>query len=340
MSLDSRAREAVDETLHATGDVERGLDSLRRTRRQRAATRVGACAVVVALVLTGFLLRRHDGRPDPAPAIPHGMVLSLSSGGALEQVGSDRWPTLPARVDTLGPFSFTADGRELIYAWQRKVRAVDLATGVERVVASCPSRYCPVSVDPSGTRLATSTRHRLTVRDIASGEERHYSLDSGAAFVTWLPDGRHLAFLTLARGPLTLMRLDLDTGAATPLARIPAHLYAAPAWSPDGERLAFIKPHVRPHRTSTLTLMTVSANGGPPQAVHEIGRCYCIQYSPAVSWSPDGERLAVTQAGIPRASQIGGSVYTVRPDGTDWTLLAHGTYQDRLAWQPPVTSSD
>ena len=50
------------------------------------------------------------------------------------------------------------------------------------------------------------------------------------------PDGRHLAFA--ARG--WLWQLDLDTGVATRLTRGPG-VDSRPRWSPDGDRLAFVR---------------------------------------------------------------------------------------------------
>ena len=65
MNLDTRFRDAIGETLATPVDPNAGLVALRRTRRNRAVGRFGACAVAVALVLTG-VARCDDTTRDPS----------------------------------------------------------------------------------------------------------------------------------------------------------------------------------------------------------------------------------------------------------------------------------
>ena len=81
MSIDSRIRDAVDETLRVPVDVDHGLAALRRTHRQRRTTRIGAGVAVVALVVAGVLVRHHDSRPEPTPTpgpVPCGSAAAIS----------------------------------------------------------------------------------------------------------------------------------------------------------------------------------------------------------------------------------------------------------------------
>ena len=64
---------------------------------------------------------------------------------------------------------------------------------------------------------------------------------------------------------------------------------AAPAWSPDGAKIAFL------HSTeSGPAAHVVSADGGPAQRVSQTGHYGAGAYGSPPSWSPDGTRIAFT----------------------------------------------
>jgi hypothetical protein len=79
----------------------------------------------------------------------------------------------------------------------------------------------------------------------------------------------------------------------------------APAWSPDGARIAYV---------TKGDLWTADADG-----TH---RAMLVREADQPAWSPNGRRLAFTRAG---------RVYTVRVDGEDERFLARGTHP---AWSP------
>ena len=79
----------------------------------------------------------------------------------------------------------------------------------------------------------------------------------------------------------------------------------APAWSPDGARIAFV---------TKGDLWTADADGTHAARI--------VRDADQPAWSPNGRRLAFTR---------GGSVYTVRVDGDDERRLASGAHP---AWSP------
>ncbi len=95
--------------------------------------------------------------------------------------------------------------------------------------------------------------------------------------------------------------------------------FAPPAWSPDGERIAFLVDEGRswPYRKILYTVrvdgteMTrIAGIAGELQPPHNSGDTALV----LPAWSPDGGRLAFVMAneeGKPTG------IYTVRPDGTD-----------------------
>jgi hypothetical protein len=88
----------------------------------------------------------------------------------------------------------------------------------------------------------------------------------------------------------------------------PRHVLAigyAPAWSPNGERIAFV---------TRGDLWVADADGSH--------RALLVAHADQPTWSPNGRRIGFARDGF---------VYTVRADGLDERLLARGVHPD---WSP------
>jgi dipeptidyl aminopeptidase/acylaminoacyl peptidase len=95
---------------------------------------------------------------------------------------------------------------------------------------------------------------------------------------------------------------------------------SAPAWSPDGTRIAFLSD-----RDGTTQLHVVFADTG------EMAQLTHVQRAPAgLRWSPDGRQIAFTTT-IPDEDPILRVEPPKKPHGAEWAKGA--TIVDRLSWQ-------
>ncbi len=189
------------------------------------------------------------------------------------------------------------------------------------------------SVSPDGSTGMFAGDGHVVLVDLATGATRSQTLPVDGGVPAWSPDGQRLALM----GSDGLWTVGVD-GSDPVLLHQPSTTSAQPAysvaWSPDGSRIAFfdVSQVAQGDATEQYALMIVRADGKDPVRVHDAGCCAGDDVAPpSVAWSPDGTRLAVA------TSDLGGAtgVYTVRPDGSSWTLRMRG-YWSWLTWQPIV----
>lgn len=107
-----------------------------------------------------------------------------------------------------------------------------------------------------------------------------------------------------------------------------------PAWSPDGQRIAFASNWSR----RTAEIYVIDAGGGAPLRLTDNA-----VFDGEPTWSPDGRRIAFVRssgtgsicANCPPAARGSGEIYLVNADGSGLTRITHNKIEERSpAWQP------
>ena len=225
---------------------------------------------------------------------------------------AERWVKFPiehddmesyvATRDLVAEYAFFPDGKELLIAYHGKFHRVNVATGNDVLV-------------PFEAEVARELGPRLLFPARVEQGDVHARTLQGAS---QSPDGKRLAFSALTH----VYVMDIPGGAPRRITTGSEREYQ-PAWSPDGQWLAYVTWE----NQSGFIWKTRADGSGQPQAVTSIPGFY---RDPA--WSPDGTRiLALRDSFLPRAEIPNGmgvpnglDIVWVPAEGGSPNLIAHG----------------
>ena len=253
-----------------------------------------------------------------------GIYVVESDGSRLRKIGDSRyWPSL------------SPDGSRIVYSTTREQRVLPFFLETSNLDGS----------DQSRVRYAT-----------------HASSDVSPA---WSPDGKHVAFSRSDSGIHTVAE---DGSGLRRLFRFSSkrlgdeatdYLLAGPVWSPDGQTVAFIveehKETIGPRNVlyaigadgSALTQVFATIAGKVVYDNHENRGAFRLDVADALSWSPDGLRLAFLRHTRPDDTDIASgedsrtTLHTVNTEGSDLRTVAELPYSGvstSLSWSPDGAS--
>lgn len=187
-----------------------------------------------------------------------------------------------------------------------------------------------LTVSPDGTRIlidkdTPSGQFALSYVSLAEPNLRVKLAEGFASSPVWSPDGRRIAYCAgSGSGSEQVIVMNADGSDARPLtAGSSRHLFVD--WSPDGQRLAFMRDY---------QLYIMNADGTDQRPL-------LAGFARNLAWSPDGTMIAFEGgARLDDQQGNGGDIWIVNADGSDPRNLTHSpdVYDAGPAWSPDSTA--
>ena len=162
----------------------------------------------------------------------------------------------------------------------------------EKVWQNVGNNIRTASLSPTGKRVVVEARGEIFTVPVEHGDARNLSRSTGAAdrAPVWSPNGKEVAWFSDAEGSGYALHISAQDG-LSPTRTIDlgeSHMAWNPAWSPDGQHLAFVdgKVRVRVLDVTSGSIRTIDVGGSN----WERGKM-------PLAWSPDSKWLAYGKTG-------------------------------------------
>ena len=233
----------------------------------------------------------------------------------IEAISPRNWDTIRSIVvsdfDETDTPQRAEQGSSWVYNYEIVLSDID-GTNTKRLTENNHFDNFP-AVSPDGTRVAFISGPRqfeyvsigawLVIYTLSTGESKEIALPQGFEAslypLKWSPDGERLAFVGIdySRPQKEWKRALYTIGAdGSGLTRI-TEAASAPAWSPDGRRLAVAVPRAR----GKVSLYTFAPDGSRPRLISpNLPRSWYFPESAwlgDLSWSPDATELLLKDHG-------------------------------------------
>jgi hypothetical protein len=219
--------------------------------------------------------------------------------GGLWVVGADGPPRFVAEGFLDSPWSWAPTGAQLAYADVDELILLDPTTWQRTRIATAAGTIRTIAWGPDGRSIAYSLEAASTgasdpgsfgVMVVRSGgEPEQVSYAGGIEGMSWSPDGSSLLLDRITGGRSLIEIVAADGSGERVLAEGPTHEGpAAPAWSPDGNRIAFVRTPSAPGRV-LLEIWVIGADGRDEV---RLGVGDIETWAGGPVWSPDSRLVA------------------------------------------------
>ena len=258
---------------------------------------------------------------------------------------------LLARVTSavLLPNAWSPDGRTIVvWGGGPGLTLVDATTGSTRSILNNIGVEPFIAWSPDSTRIAFSSAFEAVMSsggapargqlpdtavytvDIATGESKRESPFGQNRFVSWSPDGAHIAYAGTESGSTKydIYVVDVATLAVRRITETTT-INVEPAWSPRGDELAYVAAPRSPALTDQSGVFVVRGDGTAPRRISPV-------LAQSVTWSPDARFVLVRSATNPIVDVSSGTTVAEVGAGLDATFTPDGrSVVYRIADAPP-----